>query len=287
MQELLTTNMMMNSSPHGSVVESRYLLTELTRLYLNKRHPLTGDEDYDFEVLRRQLEAEHQLLGKKMAGDPYDYQTVSTRSKSDYIVAKYLLEALKLAEAGQLGEALGQVEAAKQLAADYYEVYRIQGQLLAASKNLRAADEAFRAAIDIEPVSAPLRLFYAAFLREGRHDVDSALAQVDIALKNLPDDPYILLEHARCNLDILSFETAKNSIDRALVLARKATDQVDVWQLNAEYYQRLAGFSIDTRNYARATVALVDLQFQFEKAPVTVRDQIVRQLSSISVLYGV
>lgn len=280
LQELLTTNMMvMNSLPRGTVVESRYAITELARLYLNKHHPLSRDDDHSFEVLKRSLESERALLGKKIEGDPYDYYTVSARSRSDYIVAKYLLEALNFAESGRFDDALNRVTTAKQLAPDYYEVYRIEAQVFAASSNLRAADTAFQAALEIEPQSAPLRLFYAAFFREVRHDIDAALIQVAVALHEAPDDPYVLLEHARCNLDLLAFDAARKSIERAVQLARKGGDQAEAWLLAMQLAQREAIFALETGDYRRAAETLGAVRQVFERSPIALHSQLGRYVA--------
>jgi cold shock CspA family protein len=110
--------------------------------------------------------------------------------------------------------------------------------------------------------------------------VDAALSQVDFALKRAPDDPYVLLEHARCSLDVLSFASARKSIDKALALAQSALHESDAWHLDVEFYQRLGSFCIDTKEYSRAMDAMTAVRQSFDSIPPTIRDQLVRQLSA-------
>jgi cold shock CspA family protein/tetratricopeptide (TPR) repeat protein len=271
-QELLTTNMLvMNSFPgrSGGTVESRYRLTDLTRQYLMRNHPLTPDEDRDLDRVQRRLEDDRRRITLQMAGDQFDQRTVVTRSKSDLLVVVPLLDGLRLASAGRFGEALDAIGRAKSLAPDYYECFRVEAQVHAAARNVVVADAAFRTAIDLAPKSAPTHYFYARFLREVRRDVDAALEEISKALDAGGREPELLLEGARCNLEALSFGAARAQIDDLLADLGTSTSNIaaETWGQSAEFWLAKANFSVQTRDYMDVVACLESLRRDVEACP--------------------
>lgn len=274
-QGLLTTNMLsMNSvgSDRGGIVETRYRLTELARLYLTRHHPLTPDEDRDLERARLKLHDDARRISHQIAGDPYEDRSIAVRARSDLLVVRPLLDALRFADGSDFSNALDCVLRAKDLAPNYYECFRIEGQVHGAARNVAVADAAFRTALGLAEGSAPLHFFYARFLRGVRHDVDSAVTQLTRALELDPAHPMLQLELARCNLEVLEFAAARFYIDDLLAGARTMAPPLlqEVWRLDLEYWVVRANFAVQTKAHGDAAGSLEAIRRAVDSAPPSV-----------------
>lgn len=280
-QELLTTNMLAMSTNAQRTVETRYRLTDLARLYLTKHHPLTPDEDRTLDRARRRLADDERKISHEISGNPYEPRTIATRSDSDLLVVRPLLDALRYADANDFGAALAAVEKAKTVTPDYFECFRIEAQVHAAARNVAVADSAFRSALDLADDTAALNFFYAQFLRTARRDLDKALDYISRALMKAPDAPRILLESVRCHMETLSFTAARESLTELLFNDRSVSPAVarEMWQLNIEFWITKANFSIQTRGYLDALSALESMRRDIEGSPPSVLPTIRRQLS--------
>src|SRR5262249_17339527 len=118
--------------------------------------------------------------------------------------------------------------------------------------------------------------FYAQFLREMRHDVDGAVQQLEVALELDPSSARVMIQIARCNLEILSFSPARESLDD-LILRMASLDRAvarDVWRLNAEDFGAHGNFSTQTKEYAGAMGSLEGLRREVGIAPPSVLDAV-------------
>ena len=280
-QELLTTNMLAMSTDAQRTVETHYRLTDLARLYLTKHHPLTADEDRIIERARKRLQDDERKISHEISGDPFEPRTIAIRTKSDLLVVRPLLDALRYADANDFSAALSKVEQAKTIAPDYFECFRIEGQVHAAARNVAVADTAFRTALELSGDSAALDYFYAQFLRTGRRDLDAALDHVSQALTKAPDAPRILLEAVRCNLETLTFSTARESLTDLLFGERSVSTSVaqETWHLDVEFWITKANFAVHTKDYADAVSSLEGMRRDIESAPPSVLSVIKRQLA--------
>jgi LuxR family glucitol operon transcriptional activator len=289
-QELLTTNMLaMNSvaAEHGSVVETRYRLTELTRLYLTRHHPLTTEEDRDLERARRHLAEQERRISREIAGDQYDERSIGIRSRSDLLVVKALLDALRYKDNGSFAEALDCVLSVKERAPDYYECFRVEGQVHGAARNVAVAEAAFQTALGLTLPSAPLFYFYAKFLREVRHEFDGALEYLDKASALDPNAPHLVLDSVRCHLELLAFSSARAALNDLLIGTRVWAPHVerDLWRLQTTFHVVLANFATETKDYLTAIAALEGLMGVVETCPPTVasavRESVPRALGAV------
>ena len=99
LQLLLTTNFIqMNGIVVGSGLESRYSISELGREFLIKHHPATPIEHGQFIQKRRLLVAAGEEIKSEQNTNPFSYRSIATRSPSDLIIARYLLDALSAAD---------------------------------------------------------------------------------------------------------------------------------------------------------------------------------------------
>lgn len=139
----------------------------------------------------------------------------------------------------------------------------------AAARNPAVADAAFRQAIDLAADSAAARYYYAQFLRTQRNDVDASIELIERALELAPDEPRLLLESVRCNVETLSFEKGREDLMDLLFSGRRVTPAVarETWHLNVEYWVVRACFETLTREHERALSCLEQLRKDIESAP--------------------
>ncbi|TAL74219.1 MAG: tetratricopeptide repeat protein, partial [Bacteroidetes bacterium] len=280
--QLLTTNMvLMYSIPNSSTYESFYTISDLARDYLVNKNVLTTNEFNEYNKKNRQLVAASELIKSETRENPFSFNSINVRSKSDFIVAKLLLEALREVRKSSFVLANQLIIKAKGLAPQYYEVLRVEAQVKFFEKNHLAAKTAYEAAIELEPKSAPLHVWYGGFLLRVLNDLDEALKHFEEALKINPDEPQILLEIARINLYQFSFDKSKLVINKLL----KRTD-LPVWSikkvhdLNLQYYRRYAEYSLKNHDYSNVVTLLEEMIIAFKNCPVKIIDN--KMLTTVS-----
>lgn len=232
LHELLRTNMViMSSTPVGSSFESTYELSDLARQYLVKKHPADSKVYEKVTRKKRQIVAAAEQFKADQVKDPYSFYSLQMRSKSDLIVAKYLLDALKFSKKKDFERAEKLIIEAKGLAPEYFEVYRVEALVKLQGGNPTAAQSAYEIAIELEPLSAPLRKWYGSFLLRYRADCESALVQFKKANELDPTSAEINIEIARALLYLSRFTEALPKLkdvisksDLALWSLRKAYD---------------------------------------------------------------
>jgi LuxR family transcriptional regulator, glucitol operon activator len=216
LHQLLTTNMVvMTSTASGSTFESKYELAELARSYLLKHHPISDQEHQEFTRMLKVLTAATDSIRREQSLDPYSWNSIATRSQSDLIVAKYLTDAMRSAGRNQK-EALNLVTKAKALAPEYFEVHRVEALIEAWSGNIAAARSAYEKAIELEPQSAPLRVWFGRFVIKSLQDPESALEQFEFAQQIDPTAFDVQLELARANVWLKRFEEAESIVSALL-----------------------------------------------------------------------
>ena len=157
-QQLLSTNMVvMHSSSVGSSFETRYDLADFVRPYLTKYHPILTDELKKLTRSKNRLVSENDRVLAALAANPYSPFHVVMRSKSDLVVAKYLIEALQRSKASDFVKARELIDRAKSMAPGFYEVHRCEAWVNAQEGNNAAARDAYEVAVELEPKSAVLR----------------------------------------------------------------------------------------------------------------------------------
>ena len=272
--ELLRTNMViMSSAAKGSSFESQYDISDLARTYLTRLYPI---EPKEFEKLikrNRQLVAAGEEFQAERKTDPYSFYSLTMRSRSDVIVAKYLVQALRQAKARNFPSAEGFIQKARDLAPEYFEVHRVEALVKTAQGNYSAARSAYEAAIEIEPLSAPLRKWYGGFLMRYMDNTDASLTQFKRAAELDPYSMEVQLEIARALLYLREFDQATQRIQELIGKvdtrgrsARKAYD------LYLQCFYRKADCLIIEHEYADAVAQLEELREAYEACPVKLRD---------------
>ncbi|MBK8256240.1 MAG: tetratricopeptide repeat protein [Polyangiaceae bacterium] len=278
LQQLVTTNMVsMSSMPRGSSFESQYDISDLARAYLSKHHPVEISESTRIVGRRNQLLRAGESLREDQISNPYSAFSISMRSDSDIIVAKYLRDALDRAHRNDYASADSILAKAHGLAPEYFEVFRVEAWIRAKQGNAPAARSAYESAVELEPKSAPLLYFFGGFLmRNG--DMTEAMGHLAEATRIDPNEPAIHLEAARANLYALKFTEARSAIDRLISrsdlsewVGRKAYD------LHLQYFMRLADHDNDRHAYSAALSELEKLRDAYENCPNQLRDSRMRE----------
>ena len=272
--ELLRTNMViMSSTVQGSSFESHYDISDLARTYLTRLYPINPKEFEKLIKRKRQLVAAGEEFQAAQNADPYSFYSLTLRSRSDFIVAKHLVDALRQSKEKNFPAAEGFIQKARDLAPEYFEVHRVEAIVKTAQGNYSAAHSAFEAAIEIEPLSAPLRKWYGGFLMRYMDNTDASLAQFKKAAELDPNSIEVQLEIVRAMLYLRRF-------DEATLLVEEVIDNLNtpnrsakkVHDLYLQCFYRKADYLIGEREYADAVTQLENLRTAYESCPMNLRD---------------
>lgn len=271
-QELLTTNMLlMGSTPtdDARIVETRYKIGDLPRMYLTRHHPLTPAEDRGLAVARGRLADHERKISHQISGDPYDPMSVGTRSRSDLLIARHLFDAVRCSAAGDIPGALDAVSKAKSIGPDYYECFRVEAQIHERAGNTAIAQSQYDMAVTQAPEAPAVRLYYARFLRSSRQDVDGAVAQLEVGLKLDPDAPALKIELIRCLIQILSFSEARSHIQDLILRFSEQSKTVpeDLLRLACDCYVAEANFAAGILEHSLILSALEGLRREVDAIP--------------------
>ena len=246
LQQLLTTNMIvMTSIPTGSSFETRYAISDLPREYMLKHHPVSPEEYADLVQRRNQMESQGEKIRAEASGDPWALTSIDMRSKRDLIVARYLLDALADSDRGNFTRAEKALDMARQLAPEYYEVYRVEAAVKTREKNYPAATSAYEAALELEPASVKVRHAFGYFHLLALSDPDRAIEQFEFGLKIRPTSFHLQSDYVRALFYSKRFEEARVVLDELLSRApanRHVGQRIKLVDLNLQYYARRADF---------------------------------------------
>lgn len=263
--ELTRTNMFFSvSTPTDTSFETKYELSQLARAYLARFYPVNKEEQQRLLLHKQKLVSAGEQITSETKKNPLSASSIHCRTRSDWVIAKYLRDALSQIRSDQVELALELIEEAKSLAPDFSEVHRIEAFAYAKSGNLTSAYDSYERALEFAPNSAVTHMLFGGFLLRDVHDTESALAQFQIASSLCPDRPEPKIEYARACLYLRKFEEAKQAIaeleskpQKHEVLAKKITDiHLQLLTRQADYYE-------STQQPTKALEALQDVRTFF------------------------
>jgi cold shock CspA family protein/tetratricopeptide (TPR) repeat protein len=157
------------------------------------------DRDEQRRLISKQnaLRTAQEEFATRSGSDIFDLGTVFVSDKDDYIVAKLLTKALERIFGGDLQSAEDEVQKARDLSPNYFEVQRVQAMVHIGLEDYFSAEAEYEAAISLASDRAPLRLWYAGFLSRNLGDNDRALGQLLKAEELAPNSAIIKLQCAR------------------------------------------------------------------------------------------
>lgn len=269
LQQLLTTNMV-NMVPVAKVssFQSTYDISELAREYLARQHPVSSATASGLRDRRRELIKASGEIAEGRKTNPYSIRTIHVRSPSDYIVAKYLTDAMSAVNNNDFDKAETLILEAKRLSPAFDEVHRVEAFLRVAQDNCTAAAICYEAAIDIEPESAALRLWYAGFLLRYFDDAERALQELKKAEELDRTSTEIQSELANAYLTIGDFDVAE-AVLRSLLSRVISSERLQkrVFDLMLQLYERKAERSASAGDYMKAIDTLFSLRTAYEGIP--------------------
>lgn len=212
--ELTRTNMFFAvSKPTETSFETKYELSQLARAYLSRFYPVNKEEQQKLLLHKKKLVSAGEQIESESEHNPLAASSIHCRTRSDWVIAKYLRDALTKIRAENIEEALALIEEAKSLAPDFSEVHRIEAFAYAVSGNVTSAYDSYERALEFAPNSAVTRLLFGGFLLREVHDTEAALEQFKQASELCPDRPEPKIEYARANLFLRHFDDAKKAIE--------------------------------------------------------------------------
>lgn len=273
--QLLTTNMIiMSSVPRGATFESQYEISELARDYLMRKYPVQASFLKEINKRRRQLTADLETMRALASGDPYSYNSISMRSSADKFIAKYLFDALKQIKYKDFDKADLLIQEAKRLAPDYFEVYRIEALLKFNRNDFTGAGSTYETAVELAPLSAPLRKWYGSFLMRYLDDLEGALYQLSEAARIDPKSADVQIELAKIYMYLRRFPEAGKALDKLRERADLSEkERRIVCDSRIQYFTRNARFSLEKRNYFGALDNIELLRREYQETPSFLIDQ--------------
>jgi cold shock CspA family protein/predicted Zn-dependent protease len=166
------------------------------------------------------------------------------------------------------------------LAPEFHEVHRVEAFLRGTQGNSTAADACYDAAIDIEPNSAALRLWYAGFLNRFLDEPERAMVQLKVALSIDPTAMEIQFELANIQLALGDFDASEKTILALLTRVISSERlQKKVFDLMLQLYQRKAERSAGAGDYMKAIETLQSLKSAYDGIPPAYLDgQMIQKL---------
>jgi LuxR family glucitol operon transcriptional activator len=279
LQHLITTNfVVMTSKPYGSSFETRYSIADLAGSFLIKHYPPSSKESAEVVKRKRQLIAAGEKVQAEQSRNPYSYQSITTRSPGDLLIARYLLDALNKSAAGHIADADKALAKARELAPDFFEVFRVEALVRYRDNNLASARDAYETAIALEPESAPLRLWYASFVARYFDDLETALEHLHKGHGIDPESEEIQLEMAR----ILVYRSDFTEAGKIMKGLSARLSSCNEWfrrkhsDLSLTFHQRRADALAEERDWRGALEELLSLRKYFESISATSVDDKMR-----------
>lgn len=266
LQELLTTNFIhFQSYPVESSFLSTYELTELSRAYLLKHHPIPENLAKQYAKKRNQLISLEEQVQSGQSGDLYSAKNIYVSSRTELIVAKYLRQAMNKIFQKKYDESEELINRAKEMAPDYFEVYRAGAFLKYYQGDLSEAGNLYEAAIDLKPKHAPLRLFYGGFLLRNNNP-SKAFEELSKANEIDTESTKIKIELARANMYLKNFEKALTMLNMLKSRTElEISDMLMVDDLILQIYKRKGETLADKRNHLESLSAYEEFMEFYSK----------------------
>jgi cold shock CspA family protein/tetratricopeptide (TPR) repeat protein len=275
LQHLLATNMVsMTSTPRGNSYATEFGVSELARMYLQKHHPVEGVEYASILSKSRQLTSLRETLHHESTRDPYSAYNITPRSDHDLIIIKYLRDALQASRIKDYVTADANVQKAKDLSPDYWEVHRVEAWLLAKQGKIPGARAAYEAAIELAPDYAPLRFWYSSLLLR-IDETELALRQLREAQRLDPTSAAIQIELSRIQLYFGHFDEVRATLDPLLTRTDTSErNQRKTWDLYLQAYRREADSQLASQEPAKALGSLVQFRQAYQACPPGLIDRL-------------
>ena len=209
---LITSNLVSSERGRSSEDEDRYYLSHLARMYIQSFIRVGLEQQKILISKQNALRSAQEEFSARAGADIFDIKNVYVRDKDDYIVAQILTRAIEDVFRKNLARAETEIQRAKDLSPNYFEVHRVTAMLNIAQEDYFAAEAAYEAAISLASERAPLRLWFAGFLSRQLGDQDRAIEHLQKAESLAPESAFVKLEFARVLQYQRRFDDAENRL---------------------------------------------------------------------------
>ena len=274
LQKLLTTNVLkLSIKTVDGIALTSYEIADLPRAYLVKTFRPSPERAQ--AVIQRKgelIDAQERFSSDE--SNKYVLQTISLRSRDDAVAAKHLTSALKHTARGELEFAQREVEQARGMAPDYFEVYRVEGFVSGQAGNYPQAQQSYSTAVELAGRSAPVRYWYGGFLLRYMNDAEAAEKQFRVAHDLDPVSSEILNELSRSLTYRHQYSEAEDYSLMILSREKNTTKTLRIaYDGLAQIYARRTQFELSNKNYSASLESVKQLARLTDKIPTEIVDQ--------------
>ncbi|MBN2069026.1 MAG: hypothetical protein JW739_05250 [Opitutales bacterium] len=198
LNQLFETNFLKIELLKGAnATETVYSISPLCREYLLANHPYPSVEYKAIVNRKNEMERLGYNVKKEIDENPYSINAITIRNDSDLIIVNLLQKALLESKRGEYKIACARLDEAKDLAADFFEIYRVGGFIHAKNDSIALARQNYEVAMELNPDSSSLLLMYAGFVSRYENDYRLSRKLLDRAIELDPDSVISRIELAR------------------------------------------------------------------------------------------
>ena len=208
--ELLSTNMVrMRTISEDSVKKSVFSISELPREHLLQHCKPSRDSFKDINKRIQTLRGLGQNLSVEIDINPYDPKSLTYSQHTDELIAAYnLKQALVCSAHNKHSEIKAFIDKAKEVAPNYFEVYKISAFIAASTGDIFTADNEYQTALQCKRDYAPLLYLYAGFKMRYLDDFKDALSLTNAAEKLDTNNLQIKIQKSRLYTFLNEYATA-------------------------------------------------------------------------------
>lgn len=182
----------------NNLEEVYYYISDFAKDFLSKNYQI--DQEYVKSLTKKYKILEEGLkdITKYSRYNEFSINALSFETANQKISAKFLSEALTYSKVGNFEKALQKTNEAKNIDANYSEVYRVSAFIKATQGDILSAEEDYQIGLEIAPNNLRLLFYYSQFLLFNLEDGETALIYAQKVYDQNPTHPFTSFLFARC-----------------------------------------------------------------------------------------
>ena len=182
----------------NNLEEVYYYISDFAKDFLSKNYQI--DQEYVKTLTKKYKILEEGLkdITKYSRYNEFSINALSFETANQKISAKFLSEALSYSKVGNFEKALQKTNEAKNIDANYSEVYRVSAFIKATQGDILSAEEDYQLGLEIAPNNLRLLFYYSQFLLFNLEDGETALIYAQKVYEQNPNHPFTSFLFARC-----------------------------------------------------------------------------------------
>lgn len=182
----------------NNLEEVYYYISDFAKDFLSKNYQIDAEYVKSLTKKYKTLEEGLKDITKYSRHNEFNINAIDFATANQKIAAKFLSEALSYSKSSDFEKALQKVNEARNIDANYVEVYRVAAFIKATQGDILSAEEDYQMGLEIAPNNLRLLFYYAQFLLFNLEDSDKALIYAQKVYEQNPNHPYTSLLFARC-----------------------------------------------------------------------------------------